>query len=118
VNELDAISPSADFRVLSPGYAAAGPGASRAGRTLPPAAVHKEVGARAEMRRRLTGFAARHPVVAVNVGMMAVVAVISLLVMILPFGEPANVLLAAALVEALAVPCLWWWGAGAEPGVS
>jgi hypothetical protein len=45
----------------------------------------------------------RHPVLAINIVITTIVAGMSLLVMVLPFAEPMNVLLSAGLVAAVAI---------------
>jgi hypothetical protein len=69
----------------------------------------------ASRRGALAAAVESHPVLATNIGMVAIVAGMSFLVMILPFGEPMNVLLSAAVVVALAMACSQAWRAsGAE----
>lgn len=70
------------------------------------------------LRRRAAVHIERHLLLAVNLGILSVVAGMSLLVWMLPFGEPLNVLLAAAAVVGLASAVSAWWKQGESAAAS
>ena len=96
-------------------------GADRRFRGLPPRELGTPGETNVSLRRSLADFCTRNIVLATNLGMMAIVTIMSVLVMILPFGEPANALISAAVTCALALTGSRWWhrtATGTPPAAS